>query len=289
MDFKNSGLPNNKLIEDAFNYSRANAQNGQGEAFKSFQQQMEIFHGQQILMLDMEKEDGTMSDAEYKANKKALEDMLQQQLKAGPAIIARELENMFDTRRVGPAKIAAQHSDSPSPELVAAVLLIECVRSPVDYKNIAAKFGDTVATMIAEVVHIDAYPSERDSNLSKAAPDTKRAYETLLITSLDQITAQIARSAKENPGQKIMFPPGQEEQLYGDVKNIWGTDKKLDSRFMQAFNKASDAAASPYKLEVDNKGALELVKGQISGKKPGGPKPPKPKGPGDGGIGGDVF
>jgi len=288
MDFATSGLPKNKLIEEAFNYSRANAQSNSKEAFKSFQQQMEIFHNQQVMMLDMEKEDGSMSDAEYKANKKALEDMLNQQLKAGPAIIARELENMFDTRRVGPAKIAAQHSDNASPDLIAAVLLIDCVRSPVDYKNIAAKFGDNVAGLIAEVVHIDAYPSERDGNLSKATPDTKRAYESLLITSLEQISSQIAKAAKENPGQKIMFPPGQEEQLYGDVKNIWGNDKKLDSRFMQAFNKASDAASSPYKLEVDNTGALELVKGQVAPKK-GGPKPPKPKGPGDGGIGGDVF
>ena len=288
MDFTNSGLPKNKLVEEAFNYSRANAQGNQKEALKSFQQQIEIFHTQQLMMLDMEKEDGGMKDDEYKANKKQLDHMRDEQLKMGPALISRELESMFDQRRVAPAKIVAQFADAASPELIAAVLLIDCVRSPVDYKNISAKFGDTVAGLIAEVVHIDAYPSERDTNLSKAGADTKRAYESLLITSLDQIVLQLAKAAKENPGQKIMFPPGQEEQLYSDVKNLWGNDKKLDSRFMQAFNKASDAASSPFKLEVDNAGALELVKGQIAAKKTG-PKPPKPKGPNDGNIGGDVF
>ena len=288
MDFTSSGLPKNKLIEEAFNYSRANAQGNQKEALKSFQQQIEIFHTQQLMMLDLEKDEGGMKDEEYKANKKQLDQMRDEQLKMGPALISRELENMFDQRRVAPAKIVAQHADVASPELIAAVLLIDCVRSPLDYKNIVSKFGETVGGLIAEVVHIDAYPSERDTNLSKAGPDTKRAYESLLITSLDQIVLQLAKAAKENPGQKIMFPPGQEEQLYGDVKNLWGNDKKLDSRFLAAFNKASDAASSPYKLEVDNAGALELVKGQISAKKPG-PKPPKPKGPGDGNIGGDVF
>jgi hypothetical protein len=286
MNFTESGLPKNPLIEDAFDYSRTNAQNNQKEALKSFQQQIEMIHNQNLLMLDMEKDAGDMKDDEYKRNKQALERMRDDQLKMGPALITRELESMFEKRRVGPAKIAAANADKASPELVAAIMLIDCVRSPVDYKNVSAKFGEGVAGLIAEVVHIDAYPSERDVNLSKASGDAKRAYQSLLITSLDQIVDQIARAAKENPGQKIMFPPGQEEQIYNDIKNLWGNDKKLDAKFLAAFNKASDSAGSPYKLEVDSAGALDLVKGSV--KAGPGVKPPKPKGP-DGGIGGDVF
>lgn len=284
MNFTDSGLPNDKLVEEAFNFSRANAQGAQKEALKSFQQQIEIIHNQNMMMLDMDREAGDMKDDEYNRNKLSLERMRDDQLKMGPQLIARELEHMFEKRRVGPAKIAAQNADNATPELVAAIMLIDCVRSPVDYRNVSAKFGETVAGLIAEVVHIDAYPSERETNLSKASADAKRAYQSLLITSLDQIVEQIARAAKESPGQKIMFPPGQEEQIYNDIKNLWGNDKKLDARFLDAFNKASDSAASPFKLEVDADGALDLVKGAV---KSGGKKPPKPKGPG--GIGGDVF
>lgn len=288
MEFSKSGLPNSKLVEDAFNFSRANAQGNQKEALRSFQQQIEMIHGEQVRMLDMDKDQTSMSEADYNKQKRDLEKLRDEQLKMGPALIARELENMFEQRRVGPAKTVVAHADTTSHELVAAILLIDCVRSPVDYKNVAAQFGDKVAGLIAEVVHIDAYPSERDVNLQKAQPDTKRAYESLLITSLEQIVKQIERSAKENPAQKIMFPPGQEEQLYSDVKNLWGNDKKLDHRFVEAFNKASDAAASPYKLETDpSTGALELVKGMA--KKPSGPKPKGPGPGGPGGIGGDVF
>lgn len=287
MDFNASGLPKNKLVEEAFNFSRANSQGNSKEALKSFKQQIDMIHTQQMMMLDADK-DG-MSDAEYKQQKKELEQLRDEQLKMGPGLIVRELENMFEQRRVHPAKLVAANADSASPELLSAILLIDCVRSPLDYKNIATKFGDTVANLIAEVVHIDAYPSERDNNLAKASPDTKRAYEGLLITSLEQIVKQIAQQAKENPGQKIMFPPGQEEQLYDDVKGVWGNDKKLDKKFMDAFNKAAGAAQSPYSLEIGLQGELELVKGSIA--KPTGPKPPKPpKGPGGpGGIGGDVF
>ena len=287
MNFTESGLPKHTLVEDAFNYSRTNAQNNQKEALKSFQQQIEMIHNQNLLMLDMEKDSGDMKDDEYKRNKMALERMRDDQLKMGPQLIARELDNMFEKRRVGPAKIAATSADSASPEVVSAIMLIDCVRSPLDYKNVSAKFGDTVAGIIAEVVHIDAYPSERDTNLSKASADAKRAYQSLLITSLDQIVDQIQKAAKENPAQKIMFPPGQEEQIYSDIKSLWGNDKKLDKRFIDAFNKASDLAQSPFKLETDASGALDLVKGTV--KSGPGVKPPKPKGPGDGGIGGDVF
>ncbi len=286
MDFNASGLPKNKLVEEAFNFSRANSQGNSKEALKSFKQQIDMIHTQQMMMLDADKEG--MSDAEYKQQKKELEQLRDEQLKMGPGLIVRELENMFEQRRVHPAKLVAANADAASPELLSAILLIDCVRSPLDYKNIATKFGDTVANLIAEVVHIDAYPSERDNNLAKASADTKRAYEGLLITSLEQIVKQITQQAKENPGQKIMFPPGQEEQLYDDVKNVWGNDKKLDKKFMDAFNKAAGAAHSPYTLEIGLQGDLELVKGSV---KPTGPKPPKPpKGPGGpGGIGGDVF
>lgn len=289
MLFKDSGLPHDKLVEDAFNYSRANAQSSQKEAMKNFEQQIDMIHEQNLMMLDMERDSGTMKDDEYKMNKLSLDKMRDDQLKMGPALIARELEKAFEKRRIGPAKEIMKHSDASSSELIAAVILIDCVRSPVDYKNISTAFGETVANLIAEVVHIDAYPSERESNLTKAGANTKRAYEALLVSSLDQIVEQVKDMAKQAPGQKIMFPPGQEEQLYNDVKNLWGNDKKLDSRFMDAFNTAARAASSKFQLEVDADGKLELVKNSIT-PPPNGNKPQKPKGPnGNGGIGGDVF
>ena len=297
MEFKDSGLPQTKLIEEAFNFSKANAMSNEKDAMKDFKQQIDMIFTQREMMLDMQKSDMGMPDADYDREKKKLEKAREEQMRVGPQLIRQELNNMFANRRVGLAKEVQANTERPSEELVAAVMLIDCVRSPLDYKNISEKFGNGVADLIAEVVHIDAYPSEREENLSKSAPDTKRAYLAMLVASLDGISKQVEKMAKTNPNQKIMFPPGQEETLFRDAQPVWGNDKKLDSRFVEAFNKASAAASSVYRLEVDAKGDLELVKDSApppsaNGMKllgPGakGPKPPKP--PGSGGIGGDVF
>lgn len=287
MKFSQSGLPKHKIVEEAFAYSHANTMALQNEALKNFQQQIDMAHSQNMMMLDMEKQAGAMKEDEYKQQKILLERMRSDQLKAGPALVADELEKMFESRRLAPALEIVGHSEKAAPELIAAVMLIDCVRSPVDYQRIVKTFGENIAGLIAEIVHIDAYPSERDANLMQAGVDTKRAYMALLITSLDQITAQIARTSQDNPMQRIMFPPGQEEQLHGNARLMWGNDAKLDKRFIDSFNRASDAASSSYKMEVDADGKLELVKGSF--KNPN-IHPPFPGGPGPGkGLGDDVF
>ena len=46
------------------------------------------------------------------------------------------------------------------------------------------EFGGTVAGLVAEVAHIDAYPTERSENLKKAGADTKRARGLPATTSI---------------------------------------------------------------------------------------------------------
>lgn len=292
MKFLQSGLPSNNMLEEAFNYSFKNVMNTLDESMKSFTQQIGMLHDQHMLMLNADKKAG-MSDDEYKMNKSALEKMRDEQLKMGPPMITEELEKSFVARRLGPVKEAMTHSDNASPEVLAALLLTECVRSPVDFRNIEKTFGSAVASIIADVVHIDAYPSERDANINKASSEVKSVYQVLMITSLDQMTQQIEQAIAANPMQKIMFPPGQEEQIYTGAKLLRGNDKKLDARFIEVFNRASDAASSPYKLEVGTDGELELIKGAVTPRKGKTPIVPPPKGPGNGngggGLGGDVF
>lgn len=286
MEFRESGLPQTKLVEEAFKFSRTNALGNFKEAFAGFKQKIDMMHDQQVTILELEFGNEEMTQEEFDAQKKELDDMHEQQLKMGPMLIKKELLSMFENRRVGLAREIALHSANPSPELVAAVLLIDCVRSPIDYRNISTQFGQGVADLVAEVVHIDAYPSERDTNIINATPDGKRAYLAMLVSSLRHILEQIERSAKTNPGQKVRFPPGQEEQVYADLKSVWGNDPKLDARFIDMFNRVSDAAFSPFKLEADGKGGVDLVKGlpKLPPKPPIGPQPPT-----NGSIGGDVF
>ncbi|MBI3440329.1 MAG: hypothetical protein HY052_00720 [Proteobacteria bacterium] len=288
MKFAESGLPNNKLVEDAFNYSHANVMSYRDEVMKDFTQQINQSHAAQLRQLDADKVAGTLSPDDYKKEKEALDKMRDEQMKMGPRIVDRELDNNFNQRRLGPAQELVNNGEKASPELLAAVILNECVRSPLDYLKLAKKFGDKVADVIAQMQHIDVYPGERDANLAAANSDVKRAYMAQLITNLGDIMSQVKLMAKVSPGQKVMFADGQEEALFGNAKSVWGNDKKLDQRFVAVFNSAAEATTSPFRMEVDEKNNLELIKSNLN--PPTGPKVTPPKGPGDKhGLGDDVF
>lgn len=292
MEFKDSGLPQNKLVEDAFNYSKQNTMAGEKEMLKSVQQQVGMIFDEQKMLLDIARQSGQLSQEQFEAQKKKLDDQQKQQMTALVPMVKKSLTEIFAAKRLDPAVELHKNADAASPEVLAAVLLVECVRSPIDFENIEKKFGSSVSGLVAEVAHIDAYPSERSENLQKAGTDTKRAYMARVITDLEAMSKEIIKAAR-NPFNKIMLPPGQEEQLHAEATAIWGSDKKLDARFVQIFNKVGEGAGSPYRVEVGAKGDLELIKDASLTKTPKlltGPKPPKPpKPPGNGGIGGDVF
>lgn len=287
MKFHESGLPKNKIVEEAFDYSYANVMSYTNEAMVDFTRQITEGYLQNLDTLNAEKKAGNMPDEEYKREKKELERVRDAQLKMGPPIIEKELNKMFKLRRLAPALEILHNSDKSSPELMAAVMLVESVRSPKDYLRVVEKFGETIGGLVAELQHIDAYSSERGKNLSQAGSDTKCAYIAVIITSLDQIVAQFQQMAKMNPKHKIAFHPGQEEEIFANVKLLWGNDKKLDQRLVAAFNRTAEMTASLFRMEVNSSGELELVKNNL---KPPSGGPGNPSGPGGkSGLGDDVF
>jgi hypothetical protein len=293
MQFHESGLLNHKTVEDAFNYSFKNALSLKSEALKGFTDQMNMGYMQELDKLEKARQTGQISEADYNRHKQELDKQHGDHMKMGPRVVEQELQNMFQYGRLAPALEVQEYSDKPSPEVLAAVMLIGCVRSPVDYKNILDRFGNGVAGMIAEMSHIDAYPSERDDNLFKAGSDTKRVYLALLVTSLDATIQQVRQAAAQGQTLKVAFPPGQEESLFSDAKLLWNNDKKLSQRFLDVFNTMAGMAASPLKMEVSAAGDLQLVRGpstppDFSG--PAAPPPPVIGGGGGPGIAGkDVW
>lgn len=284
MNFEKSGLPRHDLIEDAFDFSYANIMANEKEALSDFAQQMEGIRMQHLANLDMEKQSTNMSDDDYRQQKKALEEMHEQQLKMGPQLVREELSRIFEMRRVRPAQEITHNAESVVPEVISALLLIDAIRSPIDYRKVEEKFGTGVAGLVANLVHIDAYPTERATTLGNADANVKSAYLALMISGMGQIIEQAA----QNPLQRLMFPPGQEDQIHTSIKLMWGNDAKLDARVVEVFNKVAEVASSDYRLEVDGND-IQLVKGSFSAPKGPDFKPNVPKGPGGGGLGGDVF
>jgi len=123
MEFKDSGLPQTKLIEEAFNFSKANAMSNEKDAMKEFKQQIDMIFAQREMMLDLQKNDMGMPEADYEREKKKLEKAREEQMRIGPQAIRQELNNMFVNRRVGLAKEVQAHTENPTEELIAAVML----------------------------------------------------------------------------------------------------------------------------------------------------------------------
>jgi hypothetical protein len=266
MRFQDSGLQSNKLVEEAFNYGAAYSQSLSGEALMGFAQQIDAQYLQQLRGLTAAKEAQRVSEQDFDLKKAELDRMRVAQLNMGPGVVGSALDNRFIQQSVAPALEVQKYSDKASPELVAAILLADSVRSPVDYKKVAEKFGDTVAELVAEIIHIRVYPAKHAENVAAASSDAKRVYMGIMTASLDNIVAQA--QAQLQTGKKLIMPPGQEEALYGNAKVLWGNDKKLDRRLLDTFNRAAQVTSSEFRMEVDAKGALELVKGAKATPKP---------------------
>lgn len=277
MRFEDTGLKNDPVVEAAFNYAQDYNKSLAPEILAQMQDTLNNIYQSNLDRLDMAKEDGQISEDQYKASKAKLDEVVEKRKAAIPALVEKQLSMMFNKARLAPVLELQQYSENAAPALLAASLLIDCVRDPVDYQHVDATFGGAVSGLVAEVLHIDSYPGSADANMAAASPDAKRLMLANLTTSLNDIPAQIA---KVPAGMQIQFPPKQEETLFHTAKLLWGNDKKQDARLLDVFNRAVAAMGSNYQMEVGANGP-ELVAGA--------PKAPKntPKGPKGPSLSGD--
>lgn len=284
MNFVETGLPNAKVIEDAFNYSKKDVMSSAAENVKEVQAQIKAHFARALKGFDQALEAGKISEEEHRLNKEALDKKLPLELAKANAYVIRELNGLFASRRVFAAKEALNQTTSPSNDLIAATLLLEAMRSPIDYKTIAAEISPAVADIVAHVMHLETYPAERSAHMKTVSDDTKRAYLIGLTSSMNHIMQQ-AKAMKASGGM-IQLQAGQEQQIFEDVKAAWGTDTKLESRFLKIFNDTMALVGSGFTMAANEAGELELLKGgrNQNGARPKGPRPPN-NGGGNGGIG----
>jgi hypothetical protein len=287
MNFRDTGLPDHALVEDAFNYCQSYGKLIFKEAHRVYAQEIDMMYRQQLKVLEMGREQG-MTDDEFDAEKENLNKIRDAQLRQGPPEIERQLDAMFNNQRILPVKIMTGKGEKATPEAIAALMLSACLRSPVDFQRIEQRFGKDVGQLVAEVQHIEAYPEERQAYLPTVSEDARRIYMALTVSGILGTLVQVEAQMKQQPARIPMFPPGFEDQVFRDVSVAWGADKKLDAFFVDTFNRACALVSSECRVEVGEDGALELVRGVRPVPRLPGPKPPKPPVDG-GGLGGDVF
>lgn len=286
MQFNESGLPDNDTLRQAFDFSYTNIMEQSDVLVEGFVQQIEIIRAQQMMAIDraIENEEDYVKREELKMQKDALEMMLKQLIDSAPEKIATELEEVFSSQSVNAAREIAFHSENPSTDNIAAALLVSCIKSARDFQKISKTFGKQVATIASEVADITAHPQNRIPRLKKASKEARSVYLAMGIGSIGYICDKV--SAMENdvqPGNEIMteieLPDNHEENMFQDIKTLWGTDKTLDTRIVDAFNRMTLATNSDSRISIDKKGNPVLSKGGDNDgggkntKKPIGPRP----------------
>lgn len=275
MKFRDSGLPTDKIVEDAFNYSYESVMSQRDAMVAYHHQQIDMMQMQALQALNLYRDSNAMPDSDYQREKANLEKMYTDELKAMPRGVDEALKMTFNLHHLNLALEIYRHSDKPSPELVAAALLSSSVRSAIDYERVIESFGRGISGVIAEYGHINAYPGQAQELLKAAGPDVKRVCLAMLCADL----THVYNIAKGNPGQRISFPPGQEKTLFDNAIQLWNNDKKLDQRFVEVFNRTAEAVASDARMNIaDGGGALQMVQGNMlppnnSGPRPSGPGP----------------
>lgn len=273
MRFQDSGLVNDKLVEQAFNYTQAYMQSLAGEVLLNYRNSINKSYDRELELLKLDLNDKVITQEEYDKEKAALEKQRAIDLKGpSPLAINLALDRIFRSEALGTALEIQNHSDKASLSLIATALLAECVRSPLDSKKAGKAFGEALENIIATVIDVELYPAERVRKIAAANDDSKRILAARLTNRFRQA------AAKQELGEKITLQNGQAEGLFKEIKLLWGIDKKLDARLVSVFNQAAATLKSTYTLEVSDRGLPQLVNNSAP------PPPPKsvPKKPGFG-------
>ncbi len=291
MDFSQSGLPNDSLLESAFNDSFTNIMSRKDEELENLLTQVEQQIAQQMKQLNQALAMEQIDEDEFEMHKEQLERTRKAYQQQGPGLVVKALEEAFVSERLAPALIVLNNSLSASTEVMAAVLLVQTVLSPKDFLAVQAKYGPAVAGVIAELEHADVYPLKCNDTISQADAETKQAFLALTVSALEGIAEKVKEAKAAKPPQKVKLADGEEERIAGKAEAAWGTDAKLEKRFVAIFNSVAASVNSEYHAEIGNKGDLQLIKGGNPPASPSNPskKPNKPSGPGNGTIGDGVF
>lgn len=279
--FENTGLPENETIKKAYEF-------GVKSHVRRFDEELKMAHksidAQLNQQFDMIKMSGQYNEEQLKQLKKQqkqvanqIKDQIENQLMA-----TRDVD--FLARVVGPAKVVAE-SDASAENVVSAILVLETVRSPKDYEEIKQGLGDKISGIVAEILDMEAYPSEQTAKIAGMSDDSKRANLAVMVGGMRSL-ADMAKQLP--PEQKLMMVGGKDaaKNKIDFASAVRGIDSKLDDMFVEAFNDVSKVIDVGVRVEVDaDTNTLKAIDVDIT---------PPGIGPGAGGnsgpgLGGDFF
>lgn len=257
MDFKDSGLTADPLVEKAFDHAQDYVRHLAKEMRESLTEGLKADYDYEIEDLDFALEMEDIDQQDYDDYKAELDEQYAKDIAdITPEMIQDGLTKLFLNDYVGPALEIQNYSDKAAPALIAAALLANCARDPVDCAAIEKAFGAGISGVIGEIIHINAYPADREDNMAGAGTDAKRLMLGQLTNILRRHADAFAKKDKD-----ATFPLEEAVAALENARPLRGNDKSLDARFLTLFNMSAKLAEAPFHMEVTEKDTLELTQG----------------------------
>lgn len=278
MEFKDTGLPQDRALEQAFKRGYTAMMESLPMALEEYNAEAEGMAAHRMAMLDNIK--GRIPDEKYESYLEQIDSQREMMLKAGPVIVRRNMDQHVMENIVHAAQVMAEQSLDGA----VAILLVPCVRSPLDIRRIGETFGASVETLLVETIHLEVYADESATEVPRVSPQGRSVSLARMVGELNHQMRELERVLKSQPGARVSIEDGVMQESFDKYAPYWGNDPKLDARFVSLFNGLAEKASSPFRIGADAQGNIVLEQGiamsdTLDLKK--GKKGPRPKGPGD--------
>lgn len=262
MEFRETGLPDNKLIKDAFDRVHEIYHGTAAPAYVDNammeENQMYAFRSAYLEKLEM---DGHLRPDQHAEAKKQLD----AEYDKTKADVTKEVTKVMDEQigiRVDIAKELLQ-SNNPSPELAAVGFLMSTAPDR-EMDALEPKFGPGVISLWREFESLDSGMAD----LATASPDAQRVTLAKLTTLFNNAAQEVRSVLKQNNIEEGQATIPLESILQDDprmvfesqIKTVWSNDEKLSMRCMDAFNALCAVCSAPYKVTLDEQNQPSFTK-----------------------------
>lgn len=246
MRFENSGLPNEPLIQKAFELSWKSAKK---RAVSDVMQTISL------IKKDVDSQVKALEAQGLQVPKGDLQAQIDAAVAKNTQIIMAQRDEDFKNRVINPALKLA--SAKASPEAISASLVVDTIKSPLDYELVVKTLGTVTSNIVAQYIDMVIYQSEESDKLLNAKEDIKLVHLAILVSDMEEMSS-------------IKVPAGKVPQLVGGLGTAkrWftlgkisrGLNADLDKGFVDTFNKLGVIFGLNVKATVNPTGGLVLMK-----------------------------
>lgn len=251
--FEETGLPDKPSFREAFSFACAHFYEQKKSEQTNLERTFRENYAEDLKDLETDRANGILGDLEFEQQKTAITSIAQNALANAENTVNKHLDEQLLDESVFPALLLSKNSERKSESAALAALLSSATQTHIDYKKTAAKFGEGIADIAAEVAHAFAHPEQTLQIIPEMTDEAKSILLTKQIAYLDHKTNMCsayiqAQSSLKRQFQNLLLED--DEDARKNIALLWGVDKALDAMCLLAYNRFSQTLDHPVRLDM---------------------------------------